>query len=316
VEGEKRVFVVDEEFAGERVDKYLAEQMEDISRSQIQKLIKEGLVSVNGKECKPSHHLHCGDVVEISIPPPVELEVLPQDIPVEIIFEDEHIVVLNKAAGIVVHPGAGNPTGTLVNALLYHVDHLSSIGAPLRPGIVHRLDKETSGIMVVAKTEIAHLRLVEAIARRRVKRRYWVFVWGEFAGEKEGKIEAPIGRHPRERKRMAVVPDGKEAITYWRVIEEYKDATLLEVSLGTGRMHQIRVHMKHIGHPVIGDAVYGRRRTSKYYPHINDLINRQALHARVLSFAHPVTGEHLYFHADIPDDMKALRRYLQTGELP
>lgn len=303
------VALAGEEAAGTRLDVFLAAQRLALSRSAAQRLIEGGWVSVNGAAVKkPSYRLRPGEQVEVRFPPPVCTEVVPEELPLDIIYEDEDLVVVNKPRGMPVHPGAGRSTGTLVNALLAHCRDLSGVGGALRPGIVHRLDKDTTGLLVVAKHDAAHLDLARQIKERRVTRIYLALVHGRLPAA-EGEIEAPIGRHPVARKKMAVVAGrGRAALTYYRVLEEWPRFSLLEVRLGTGRTHQIRVHLAYIGHPVAGDPTYGRRRTELG-------LEGQALHAAVLGFCHPRTGKYVEFSAPPPEDFQRALTLLRSGAL-
>ena len=279
--------------AGTRLDAFLAGQMEK-TRSSVQKLIEEGNVRVNGSPAGKNTRLREGDRVEAVEPPPEVLDVTPQNIPLDIVYEDGDLLVVNKPKGMVVHPAPGNPDGTLVNALLYHCGgSLSGINGVIRPGIVHRIDKDTSGLLIVAKNDRAHQSLAEQIAVHSFTRIYNAVVYGNLKTE-EGTISAPLGRHPTDRKRMAVLSSGgREAVTHYRVLERFSGFTLVECRLETGRTHQIRVHMAHIGHPVAGDPVYGPKKC------ITEL-HGQCLHARVIGFVHPATGEYLEFDSGLP----------------
>ena len=279
--------------AGTRLDAFLAGQMEK-TRSSVQKLIEEGNVRVNGSPAGKNTRLREGDRVEAVEPPPEVLDVTPQNIPLDIVYEDGDLLVVNKPKGMVVHPAPGNPDGTLVNALLYHCGgSLSGINGVIRPGIVHRIDKDTSGLLIVAKNDRAHQSLAEQIAVHSFTRIYNAVVYGNLKTE-EGTISAPLGRHPTDRKRMAVLSSGgREAVTHYRVLERFSGFTLVECRLETGRTHQIRVHMAHIGHPVAGDPVYGPKKC------ITEL-HGQCLHARVIGFVHPTTGEYLEFDSGLP----------------
>jgi 23S rRNA pseudouridine1911/1915/1917 synthase len=312
-------FRVEEAEAGRRLDRFLQERIPDHSRSALQRLIKKGLVLVAGASGKGGRSLKPGETVEITLPAPEPLELEPEDIPVEIVYEDEHLAVINKPAGLVVHPAVGNRTGTLVHALLFHLGDLSGIGGKLRPGIVHRLDKDTSGLMLVAKSDPAHTALVAAIAAREVKREYLALVWGELS-EAEGLVDAPLGRDPQERKRIAVLPEkGKPARTHYSRIDSFRGFDYIRLELDTGRTHQIRVHMAHIGHPVFGDPLYGGRRarlrSRKREEQLLDrellaIMPRQALHAWRLGFTHPITGAEQRFEAPPPEEMRTLLREL------
>ena len=276
-----------------RLDSFAAKICE-ISRSRAQELIADGLITVNGKKCEKKLLLSEGDVVSVDLPPEKELEAIPQDIPIDIVYEDEHLLVVDKPRGMVVHPAPGNPDGTLVNALLYHCKgRLSSINGVIRPGIVHRIDKDTSGLLIVAKTDSAHHGLAEQIAVHSFVRKYEAIVGGRFK-EESGTVCAPIGRHKTDRKKMAVTDhNSKEATTHWRILAEGTQYTHLELTLETGRTHQIRVHMSHIGHPVAGDTVYGNARYRLG-------MEGQCLFAKYISFVHPITGETMTFEAARP----------------
>ena len=286
--------------AGLRLDVYLAKEQVAPSRSFIQRLIEDGAVRVNGRvEIKPSYRVRASDVIEVSLPPPEDVSacVPPEDIAIAVLYEDDDLLVVDKPRGMTVHPGAGRTTGTLVNALLGRQMNLSGIGGPLRPGIVHRLDRNTTGVMIVAKTDQAHLRLAADLAAHRVGRHYLALVRGNIV-ENEGVVDAPIGRHAVDRKRQAVVAGGRRAVTRFRTLERFGDYTLIEATLETGRTHQIRVHMQYIGRPVAGDPVYGGVRDELG-------LAAQALHSAKVEFTHPATGRHMVFVADMPDDMRA-----------
>lgn len=274
-----------------RVDKYLTTELDTMSRSKVQNLIADGYVFVNGETIKANYKLEAGDKVEVFVPEPEAVDVEAEDIPLDIIYEDKDIVLINKAQGMVVHPGAGNPNGTLVNALLFHIKDLSGINGEIRPGIVHRLDKDTSGILIVAKNDEAHVNLSEQLQNRTVKRKYWALVHGVLPHE-HGTINAPIGRDPKDRQKFTVIKGGKEAISHFRVLERIQKFSLMEVSLETGRTHQIRVHLNYIDHPVAGDKIYGPKKSLEG--------NGQFLHARMLEFTHPRTGETMSFEAELP----------------
>ena len=300
--------VVDEENANTRLDLFLARELPDISRSRCQRLINEGQVLVNARPVRPSYRLRTGDEVSVYLPPAETPLVVPEPIPLEIPYEDRDLLLVNKPRGMVVHPGAGHYRGTLVNALLYHCTDLSGINGVLRPGIVHRLDKETSGLLMVAKNDAAHLSLAAQLKERRILREYTALVYGQI--EKDaGSVNAPIGRHPRNRQKMAVTPKGREAITHYTVIERFARYTLLKISLATGRTHQIRVHLAYIGHPVVGDLKYGPAR-----PHLG--LSGQFLHAGVLGFTHPATGEFLRFEAPLPPELTAVLTKLREAATP
>ena len=274
-----------------RLDIFISENA-SVSRSRAETLIKQGLVSVNALiRAKAGYELKPGDRVTLTLPEPEPTDILPQNIPLRIVYEDECLAVVYKPSGMVVHPAAGNPDGTLVNALLAALNSLSLVGGVERPGIVHRIDKDTSGLLLVAKTDLAHRSLSEQIAAHSVERIYKAIVCGHFK-EDRGTVDAPIGRHPTDRKKMAIVPGGRPAVTNWRVLEELKGASLIECRLTTGRTHQIRVHMASLNHPVLGDPVYGFKKP----PY--EVEGGQLLHAGVIGFDHPVTGEHMRFEAE------------------
>jgi len=284
--------------AGQRLDVYIA-VLEGISRSAAQRLIECGAVTVNGEERPKSYRLREGDVVECELPDPVPADAQPEPIPLDIVWEDDCMLVVNKPKGLVVHPAPGHPSGTLVNALLYHCgSSLSGIGGVMRPGIVHRIDRDTSGLLCVAKTDEAHEALARQLAERTLKRQYRAIVLGNI-NDDSGTVKAPIGRHPTDRKKMAVVQSGRPAVTHYKVVERYGDYTQLELSLETGRTHQIRVHMAHIGHPVLGDPVYGRH--TKWEAAHSELLCGQCLHAKTLELVHPKTGEHMRFDSPLPE---------------
>lgn len=298
----KDVWLVDEAAGGKRLDVFLASKKTQFSRAHIQKWIESGVVLVNGRAAKAKDKLREGDTVESSVPEARELTILPEPIPLDILYEDSDIIVINKVRGMVVHPAAGVFRGTLVNALLHHCKDLSGINGIIRPGIVHRLDKDTSGVMVAAKHDLAHVDLAEQIRIKSAHRIYQAFVCGKIA-EENGVIRAPIGRHPTERKKMAVVPNGKEATTLFRVVERFSAHTFIECRLQTGRTHQIRVHMAYIGHPLLGDPKYGK--TSSF------AIAGQALHSCELALTHPRTKERMRFTAEMPADMQAILHTLR-----
>jgi len=290
---------------GVRADKYI--KIENMPRSRIQKLIDEGNVTVNGSVIKGSYKVKEGDTIIVEVPDPVELDIKPENIPLDIVFEDEHMLVINKAQGMVVHPAAGNYEGTLVNALMYHCkDSLSGINGVMRPGIVHRIDKDTSGLLLVAKTNEAHLSLSEQIKNKTAHRHYICIVCGIVANKK-GIIDAPIGRHPTNRLKMAVTPNNsKEAVTHFEVLEHLNNASYVACDLETGRTHQIRVHMQYIGHPIMGDPLYLNKNAYN--------LKGQALHAERISFDHPVTGERMEFAAEPPPYFTELLEKLRKGE--
>ncbi len=276
---------------GARLDQLLSSDGE-ISRSRAAALIRDGMAAVDGRvENKPSYKPQIGETVALTLPEARETSIEAENMPLEILYQDEHLAVVVKPCGMVAHPAAGNEEHTLVNALLYHLDGLSGIGGEKRPGIVHRLDKDTSGLMLVAKDDLTHMRLSKMLSERKIEKHYRAVVLGKMK-EESGEIEAPIGRSRADRKLMAVVPDGRYALTKWRVMKEMNDRTLLDVRIVTGRTHQIRVHMRHIGHPVLGDALYGVKNMPK--------ADRLMLHAYSLAFTHPITGESMRFTAPCP----------------
>ena len=285
------------------------------SRSRCAGLVQQGLVRVGDREAKKSDPVSSGQVILVEIPLPESLDVEAQDIPLHVVFEDEDLLVVNKTAGMVVHPAPGHPNGTLVNALLHHVRDLTGIGGKLRPGIVHRLDKDTSGLMVVAKGDEAHVALSNAIRRREVRRIYRAVAWGHIS-ESPVTVDAPVGRDPRDRRKMAVVEGGRRALTRIRIRERWPAAEYLDISLRTGRTHQIRVHLTHLGHPVVGDQVYGANwakgmggSVRAWAQELERQAERQLLHSSDLSFHHPISGEEMRFHAPPPADMASVVRW-------
>ncbi|WCJ59991.1 RluA family pseudouridine synthase [Fontisphaera persica] len=297
-------FVIETSQPGGRLDVYLAARYPAVSRGTLQRLIEEGYIQVNGQRAKPSHSPRAGEVVSVHFPEPRPSHVYPEALPLDILFEDEHLVVVNKAPGMVVHPGPGNEEHTLVNALLHHcAGRLSGIAGVARPGIVHRLDKDTSGCLVVAKNDAAHLGLSAQFSGRQVAKLYHAVACGEIPRE-GGILRTAIARHPTHRKRMAVVDEdvGREAVTEYRVRERLRGATLVEARIHTGRTHQIRVHFQYLGHPLAGDATYGKRPTARLAEATGYTPPRVLLHAWELSFVHPVTGGRLTFHAPWPED--------------
>lgn len=284
------------EHEGERLDRHVAGLVpEDVSRSQVQSWIKDGYVKVNGRTEKPGYRVLAGDALELTVPELGEAELEPEAIPLQIVYEDSDVIVVNKARGMVVHPAPGHRSGTLVNALLYHCRDLSGVGGERRPGIVHRIDKYTSGLIMAAKNDRAHQSLAAQLKQHTVTRRYLAIVHGELPHD-HGTVDAPIGRDPKDRKRFAVnAKSGKRAVTHFRVLERAGGYSYLELELETGRTHQIRVHMQFIGHPLVGDPVYGRSK--------GITMDGQALHAAALGFQHPSSGERLLFEAPLPEDM-------------
>ncbi len=288
------------EDAGKRLDAWLAANAPELTRSAVQQLAEQGAVLRNGVPAKKNEKLKAGDAVMVLVPEPQELEVLPQNLPLEIVYEDAELMVVNKPKGMVVHPAPGHPDGTLVNALLYHcAGRLSAINGVIRPGIVHRIDRDTSGLLIVAKTDRAHLGLAEQIAVHSFEREYEAVICGRLK-EPEGTVHAPIGRDPRDRQRMCVTErNSKDAVTHYAEIAQFERHTHIRCRLETGRTHQIRVHMKYIGHPIYGDPVYGKPEKG---------IEGQCLHARKIGFVHPVTGEWLSFDSPLPEYFEAVLR--------
>ncbi|OON97067.1 MAG: RNA pseudouridine synthase [Epulopiscium sp. Nele67-Bin005] len=285
-------FVIEENESG-RIDKILAKNYPDFTRSFIQKQIEKGLLTINNKQQSGSYKVKTGDTIELNLPPLEEVDILPENIPLNIVYEDNDLIIINKPQGMVVHPASGHYSGTLVNALMHHCkDSLSGINGEIRPGIVHRIDKDTSGLLMVAKNDKAHLSLSEQLKDHSITRKYHAIVYGKLKDD-EGIIDKPIARSPKDRKKMAIVQGGREAKTSYKVIERFKDATYVELKLYTGRTHQIRVHMTSIGYPLIGDPLYGRTK------HIFGL-DQQMLHAKVLGFDHPITNEKLHFESELP----------------
>ncbi len=307
----------------QRLDSWLAQQIGGLSRSRIQALIADGLVTVEGKTVKPSYQVKWDDRVIVRIPGPKPSPLVPEDIPLDIRYEDEHLIVVNKPAGMVVHPACGHRSGTLVNALLHHCRDLAGIGGELRPGLVHRLDKDTSGLLVIAKDERTLSGLAKQFREKTTERIYRALVWGH-PDPPTGRIEAPLGRTKRDRKRFGVVEGGKEAATRYRTVESFELFTLLELQLETGRTHQIRIHLKYAGHPVFGDPLYGGRnrrlgplttRQRAFVSELFKLIPRQALHAATLGFLHPVTREYLRFESEPPEDISRVLSLLRNDRI-
>ena len=280
--------------SGERIDALLAHEIDALTRSQAARLIADGAVTLRCEPLKKNHRVTAGDVYVVEVPEPEETALVPQNIPLDVAFEDADVIVVNKPRGMVVHPAPGHPDSTLVNALLYHCgDSLSGVGGEKRPGIVHRIDMDTSGLIIAAKNDYAHRYLSAQLADHTLARTYEAVVCGNLR-EDSGTVDAPIGRCPADRKRMAVIPDGRSAITHWEVIARYNGYTHVRCMLETGRTHQIRVHMAHIGHPLLGDLVYGRKRAEKG-------LEGQCLHAKELRFLHPRTGESVTVTSELPD---------------
>ena len=300
--------VVEENTQKKRIDSYIVDKNINLSRTAIKRLLDEGKILVNGKKQKPSYKPEVGDIITIEIMKPKEVELKPQDIPIDIIYEDKDIIVVNKPKGMVVHPANGNPDGTLVNAILAKCkDSLSGIGGEIRPGIVHRLDKDTSGLLIIAKNDQAHINMSKQIQDRKVIKKYIALVKGVI-GENTATIDMPIARSTKDRKKMAVDPNGKEAITHYKVLQRYDKYTLLEIKIDTGRTHQIRVHMSYIGHPVVGDMQYSNGK--------NEFgIEGQMLHSKYLEFDHPITGKRLKLEAPLPEYFEQVLKELEGRQI-
>jgi 23S rRNA pseudouridine1911/1915/1917 synthase len=301
---EKMEHTILEEQKGDRIDKVISSFDPEWSRTQVQQWIKEGNILVNGQQIKTNYKCSTNDQIEITIPDPEELDVLPEDLNLEIYYEDKDVLVVNKPRGMVVHPAPGHMSGTLVNGLMFHCQDLSGINGVLRPGIVHRIDKDTTGLLMVAKNDMAHESLVNQLVAKTVTRKYKAIVHGVIPHD-FGTVDAPLGRDTKDRQSMTVVDHGKHAVTHFHVIERFKDFTFVECQLETGRTHQIRVHMKYIGYPLAGDPKYGPKKTLD--------IEGQALHAGVLGFNHPRTNEYLEFEATHPEDNELLLTQLRNN---
>lgn len=296
---EELIYNIQDENKDERIDKFLSNVIENKSRSYFQGLIEEDKVTVNDKVIKSNYKLRVGDEIKVILPEPVQLDVKAENLDLDIIYEDTDVVIINKERGIVVHPAPGNYTGTLVNGLLYHCDDLSGINGVIRPGIVHRIDKDTSGILVIAKNDEAHNSLALQFKNHSIKREYYALVEGKFS-KLVGTVDKPLGRHKKERIKRAIVEDGKRAVTHYEVLEQYdKGVSLVKCTLETGRTHQIRVHMASIGHPLVGDTLYGSKKQK-----IN--LEGQALHAKTLGFIHPTTKKYMEFDSELPEYFKSL----------
>ncbi|EGQ1779401.1 RluA family pseudouridine synthase [Staphylococcus pseudintermedius] len=304
---EKHIFnIEDATHHLQRIDKILPEFNSEWSRSQLQEWIKEGLIEVNGKAVKSNYKLKLGDRIEITEKEVVEADIQAENLNLDIYYEDDDVAIVYKPKGMVVHPSPGHYTGTLVNGLMYQIKNLSGINGEIRPGIVHRIDKDTSGLLMVAKNDVAHRSLVEQLMAKTVKRKYIALVHGHIPHE-FGTIDAPIGRNKNDRQSMAVVDDGKEAVTHFNVIETFKNYTLVECELETGRTHQIRVHMKYIGYPLVGDPKYGPKKTLE--------IGGQALHAGLIGFEHPKTGEYIERFAPLPTEFEAVIEQVRKEDI-
>lgn len=301
-------FLADQNAENERIDKYLTDYLKKHSRSFLQKLVKDGQVFVNGKAVKNNYRLHEEDRIELTVPEPLQTDILPENLNLDIVYEDKSVLIVNKPKGMVVHPSAGHASGTLVNGLMYHCgDGLSGINGVLRPGIVHRIDMDTTGLLIVCKNDQAHNCIAEQLKEHSITRRYHALVKGRFK-EEEGTIDAPIGRNPSNRLKMAVNrQNGKHAVTHYRVLEQFSSCAYIECRLETGRTHQIRVHMSSIGHPLLGDTIYGG-------PAVKN-VQGQMLHAKVIGFIHPETGEYVEFDSDLPQYFQEILERLQSGRI-
>ena len=306
----------------ERLDVFLTNHVENATRTKVQRAIKDGQILVNGRTARSSHQVAPGETIHITLPQPAPQKAVPENIPLEIIYEDDYLLVVNKRAGMVTHPAYGNYSGTLVNALLFHCNNFSTLNEAMRPGIVHRLDKDTSGLLVVAKTDHVHAQLAKQFARRTISREYWAIVWRQFT-QQSGVIETHLGRSKSDRKKMAVVKEGKKAITEYLVIRRFLYLSLIRLNLHTGRTHQIRVHLAHINHPVFGDTTYNGRRiacgpgTSRQkaqVQHLLKLMPHKALHAKTIGFVHPETNEIMKFDSNLPADMASVLEFLSSQQ--
>ena len=297
------------EAAGQRLDAYVAEAVEGLTRSAAQRLLAQGQITVNGGSAAKNYKLTGGEAIAVTLPEPEPTEAVPQNIPLDVVYEDADVIVVNKPVGMVVHPAPGHPDGTLVNALLYHCgESLSGIGGEIRPGIVHRIDRDTSGLIIAAKNDAAHLALAAQLEDHSLCRLYEAVAMGRFREDK-GTVDAPIARHPTDRKRMAVVPGGRRAATHWEVVAQYPGCAHIRCRLETGRTHQIRVHMAHIGHPLYGDTVYGAKKPAA------DMTG-QCLHASALTFVHPRTGERMTLTCPLPEEFtRLLEKLRRMGEI-
>lgn len=309
---EKQILFEVSDHTDTRLDVFLAEKIDTISRSKISRLIKDGCVTLNGARAKPGTSLKARDKIVVTLPEPEPAEIEPEDVPFQVLWEDDYYIAVNKPPGIIVHPGAGHRKGTLVSGLINYTEKLSEVGGELRPGLVHRLDRNTSGVLMVAKTDEAHWKLSRQFARRQVYKAYQALVWGTLS-QTEGSIDEPLGRSARDRKKFVVRPDGRRALTRYRVLLQFEALALVRLILETGRTHQARVHMSHIGHPVVGDEVYGNQ--NRFLGSLNRIgrnrirevlrrVERQMLHAHVLEFRHPFSGEMLRITAPLPADFQ------------
>ena len=300
-------FCVSDEDEGIRADKYLSDLLPDLSRSYIQKQIGDGLLLINGKPSKSGYKVKADDIILLQVPDSVEPDIKPENIPINIVYEDEDVAIVNKPRGMVVHPSAGHYEGTLVNALMYHLDgRLSGINGVLRPGIVHRIDRDTSGLLIICKSDFAHGKIAEQLKEHSADRIYHAIVHGSLK-ENEGTVDAPLGRSPQDRKKMAIVPGGKRAVTHYKVLERFNGYTYIELKLETGRTHQIRVHMTSLGHPLMGDPVYGTQKEPVK-------LNGQMLHAKTIGFISPSKGSYLSFDSELPEDFLKALSFLRSNK--
>ncbi|MFH1943085.1 MAG: RluA family pseudouridine synthase [bacterium] len=321
MQGQLLEILVSENKEKERLDTFLSREISRVSRSQIQKFIRDGFVKVNGKEAKANHRVLPFEKIELVIPKPAPLDIIPEDIPLDMLYEDDFLLVVNKPAGMVVHPAFGHYSGTLVHALAAHCSNLSCVNEPYRPGIVHRIDKDTSGVLVVAKDDWVHRELADQFFKKTVIRSYAAVVWGEF-NKRSGTIETLLARSVKDRRKIRVTAEGKDAVTHFEVVERLPLTSLIRLRLETGRTHQIRVHLAHIGHPVFGDPTYGGRgrqlgglnqsQTALAVELLN-MMQRQALHAKTLGFIHPKTKKELCFETELPEDMSDLLKRLREA---
>lgn len=320
---QKLEIIVPQDKAKERLDLFLCSHLPSVTRAKLKRLVDENHILVNGQATKAGHVVRPGEIISVHFPPPQPMHLEAEDMPLDIIYEDDFLLVVNKPPGLVVHPAYGNMSGTLVNGLLAHCKSLSDVGGAKRPGLVHRLDKDTSGLLVVAKDDVTHVALAGQLSAHKIEREYRAIVWWHFK-EAAGRIEAGIGRHPRDRIKMRIDANGKHSITNYRVLDEMGFTSYIQLNLETGRTHQIRVHMAHLGHPVFSDSTYGGRgkplanlssERAKFVSRLLKKFTRQMLHARILTFEHPDSRELLTFEAPIPSDMRRLLDILKNSDV-
>lgn len=323
LEEKKFEIIVPEDKKKERLDKYLANSLPSVTRARLKRLIDEEMITVNGSKQKAGYIIRPGEKIVVTFPPMRTAGLEPENIPLDIVYEDESLLVVNKPAGMVVHPAFSNWSGTLVNALLYHCKSLSDVGGDTRPGLVHRLDKETSGLLVIAKDDVAHVKLARQLSARKMEREYRAIVWGRFK-KARGTVDAPLARSPKDYQKIIVHPDGKHAVTHYEVLEEFPLMSYLKLNLETGRTHQIRVHMASLGHPVFSDAAYGGRgkllaglnhTRSQFVIELLKEFKRQMLHAKTLAFIHPTTNDLVKFDSPLPEDMERLLSILRSSDV-